>query len=279
MATENPPTVLKAECSNCGGERNCEVRGYHDQRGGNEIYDWQKKWYILECRGCEHVFAQTSSTNSEDYDHIEAPNGEYYAEYNVVNETWPAQLKRKRPDWISDAGLYVEGADALGSSLLELYGALDSDLNTLAAIGMRTSFDVAASLLKVDPNLSFQDKLKALVEGNHIRPVDRERLSTLVDAGSASVHRGWKPSADDLNTMMDVLEQFIKDAFVAPTLESLLDAKVAKMKDFVPGRPPRQKTGADGAPSPDSTATPSTELHITPELPRRAQENPVGEAK
>ena len=31
----------------------------------------------------------------------------------------------------------------------------------------------------------------------------------LVDAGSAAAHRGWKPSFEDLSTMMDVLEQFV----------------------------------------------------------------------
>ncbi|WP_165350027.1 DUF4145 domain-containing protein [Mesorhizobium sp. M3A.F.Ca.ET.080.04.2.1] len=224
------------------------------------------EWYLLECRGCEHVFAQTISSNSEDVDYSYGRGGETITDYLEVTKTWPAQTKRKRPDWMSGVGIHIEGTGPLGESLLELYGALDSELNTLAAIGMRTSFDIASELLGIDPNLSFQAKLKGLVDAGHIGSVDQTRLGALVDAGSASVHRGWKPGADDLNTMMDVLEQFIHDAFVTPALKKRLDAKVAMMNAFVPVRPTKQRTGRTRAPSLDSNPTPSIDSHITPEL-------------
>ena len=57
----------KAECSKCGGMRNCEVRGHYDERYSDEQFQSSTECFILECRGCEYVFVQTVATNSEDY--------------------------------------------------------------------------------------------------------------------------------------------------------------------------------------------------------------------
>jgi hypothetical protein len=112
---------------------------------------------------------------------------------------------------------------------------------SLSGIGIRTSFDVAAELLGIDPAKSFEEKLDALVSGEHIGKVDRDRLETLVDAGSASAHRGWVPSADDLDTMMAILEHFVFEAFVAPARRKKLDAKAVEMKAKVPARQKRKR--------------------------------------
>jgi hypothetical protein len=118
----------------------------------------------------------------------------------------------------------------------ELYGALDSDLRLLSAIGIRTCFDIAAIILGVDASIGFGRKLERLVELGKIGVVDKERLSVLIDAGSASVHRGWTPRLDDLNTMVDVLEHFVYEAFVAPGRRTKLDEKAKELKAKVPVR-------------------------------------------
>jgi len=81
---------------------------------------------------------------------------------------------------------------------MEVYGALNANLPILSTIGIRTAFDVASDILKVDQGLTFAEKLDALAAGKHIREVDRERLATAVEAGNASAHCGWKPTATDL---------------------------------------------------------------------------------
>jgi hypothetical protein len=62
--------IRKAECPRCGGPRNCEIRGrYEDRYDDDDSEFWGRTtWYILECRGCEHVFVQTASIHSEDID-------------------------------------------------------------------------------------------------------------------------------------------------------------------------------------------------------------------
>lgn len=240
-AEENNPKTKKAQCSQCSGIRNCNIVGQLDERHGDEHFQWMIEWYLLQCLGCEHVFVQTVSTNSEDYDNSCGLDGETLTEYHEVVNYWPAISKRKKPDWMSDAGIDAENVDALDKSLFELYGALDNDLFMLAAIGIRTSFDIAAELLQINPSQPFKDKLKDLVISGHIGKVDKSRLEILVDAGSASAHRGWQPQQEDLSTMMDVLEHFLHDAFVAPTRKKRLDVDLVKIKAKVPPKKSKQK--------------------------------------
>jgi hypothetical protein len=234
--TVEPLRVRKAECSLCKGPRNCEVKGEFTQTGDEEAYQWRTTWYVLQCRGCEHVFVQTVSTNSEDVDQSYDEKGDTVTEYNETIRYWPALSKRPLPEWMSEFGIDAEEVERLDEALIELYGALNNDLNILAAIGVRTCFDIASELLGIDPQQSFKYKLEELVKSGHIGVLDKSRLETLVDAGSASVHRGWRPKAEDLATMMDALEHFIHDAFVAPCRKKRLDAKIVRMKDAVPAR-------------------------------------------
>ncbi|HUI20235.1 MAG TPA: DUF4145 domain-containing protein [Methylocella sp.] len=234
--------IKKAECSNCGGLRNCDVLGQHKESDGNEYYDWWKRWYLLRCRGCENIFVQTVSGNSEDYYDEDAPNGETITKFMESIEYWPARSKRTKPEWMNE-GIIDED---LHASLVELYGALDNDLNMLAAIGIRTSFDIAAELLGIDAEQPFKSKLEELVVTHHMGKVDQLRLETLIDAGSASAHRGWRPTAVDLSTMMDVLELFIHGTFVAPRHKKRLDDRIVKMRETVPPRKSKPNAKTSG---------------------------------
>ncbi|WP_395449049.1 DUF4145 domain-containing protein [Aminobacter sp. UC22_36] len=250
MTTETKiGSKFKAHCSNCRGDRNCDVLGYHSVRGedGGGYYQWHTEWYLLVCRGCEHVFAQTVSTNSEDYHQYYNEAGEAETEHKETINSWPAKSKRERPEWLSSGGITIDtkGIDDLDAALLELYGALDHDLDRLAAIGIRTCFDIAAEVLGIDANRPFQKKLGEMVDKKLIKDSEREHLDVLVDAGSASAHRGWKPSTEDLNVLMDTLEGFIYDSFVVPSRKKAAAEKIAKVKRKVPPRSPKKKTSKE----------------------------------
>lgn len=234
---EKKASTRKVICSVCAGKRNCEILGHHKEGYSDENYDWHKNWYLLMCKGCEHVFVQTVSASSEDYHHF---INDYGQDDVFVSETihyWPALAKRKKPNWLEEiSNSTLPEVNDLEASLNELYTALDNDLNMLSGIGIRTCFDKASESLGIDPDLSFKKKLSGLVDAGHIGVVDQKRLETLVDAGSASAHRGWKPSAEDLNTMMDVLEHFLETAFIVPMRKDKLDKKLTKVKGKVPQR-------------------------------------------
>jgi hypothetical protein len=245
--TNSPPTakaadaIRKAECSRCEGMRNCDILGIHSEQIGDDNYQEHTIWHILKCRGCEYVFVQTVSTNSEDYDNYYEDDGSTGTTHNETIKYWPALSKRKKPEWMLDYGIDVENAGALSAAMVELYGALENDLRMLAATGIRTTYDIASELLGIDPSLTFAEKLDALVSSKRIGILDKDRLETMVDAASASAHRGWRPTPSDLNTMMDVLEHFVQESFVVPAQKRKLDAEAAKVKKTVPPKPPRAK--------------------------------------
>jgi hypothetical protein len=248
--TTEPSTAMKVMCAICAGIRNCEIRGHADESwddAGGMVWG-RTSWYILQCRGCDHMFCHTVKIFSEEYDHEWDPATQQ--DVVVYDETvayWPAIFKRKQPNWFSPMGFAGDKDNVLHGAMQELYVALENDLTRLAAAGVRTAFDIASELLEVDTRLTFKQKLDALVATNRISSLDRDSLETLTEAGSASIHRGWLPDATNLSTMVDLLEHFIHSAFVAPALKRKLDEKTAKLKETVPARQPRGKSQADKA--------------------------------
>jgi len=233
--------VRRAHCSRCGGIRNCRIQGEYSETYKNENFQSWTDWYILVCRGCDNTFVQKVDTNSEEYENSYASDGSTEIELIESVHYWPALLKRKKPDWISSYAIASDHMYNLNEALLELYGALENDLYMLAAIGIRTAFDVGSELLDIAPSLPFKQKLDAIVALGGFGTVDKDRMETIVDAGSASVHRGWRPTVAEINTMMDVLEHFIQKLFIEPARETKLNAAAAKVKSSVPARLPRSK--------------------------------------
>jgi Domain of unknown function (DUF4145) len=81
-------------------------------------------------------------------------------------------------------------------------------------MGARTIFDRASELLRIDSALTFKEKLDQLQNKGHISASERAQLDILTHAGSAAAHRGWKPTADQLNTVMSIVETFVHRKFV-----------------------------------------------------------------
>lgn len=225
--------TVKAECAQCGGIRNASIIANYLEKNSDDDFDLCVDWFLLRCCGCEHVFVLTISTH---YD--KDANGEITSAFRWPFKYWPALSARKEPDWLFDINSDRGDAKRLVDTLAELYGALNNELHMLAAIGIRTTFDIAAELLNMDSSQPFKAKLEALEKAGHIGGADRSRLETLVDAGSASAHRGWRPDKKDLGTMMDVLEHFIYRSFVAP---KRWDSTMDEMKSKIPQRKTKSK--------------------------------------
>lgn len=241
---------LKAFCANCKGDRNCEIKGHHRVSDSDGRVDWWCDWYLLVCCGCDHVFAQSVASDSESHYPVgydREGNLEY--EHNEHIRSWPARFKRSRPTWLDTLERDIEHAKAsdFSACLVQLYEALDHDLNILAAIGIRTSFDVASEILGVDPDKGFESKLAEMENKSLITPSQRSDFEVLINAGNASAHRGWNPSFQDLDPLVDTLEHFINDTFVVPHLRKKAADGVAKVKTKVPVRnkKPKRKVEAE----------------------------------
>lgn len=248
-------STVKAHCGRCGGTRNCQVKGFHSDGASEEdgSYWWQTDWYLLVCCGCEFSFAQTISTDSETIHHGEDQDGNYSPEPIEEIELWPAKATRKRPEWFQHHR--VEGTprlkkEAINIAMNELYRSLDAGLMVLSSIGIRTAFDAACEALGIESGLQFAKKLKSLVDEGKIRASESEKLSVLIDAGSAAAHRGWEPESEQLDVQMDILEEFIFNSVVLPSREKKKADKIDRLKKAVPPKhkpkkkPPAENEGA-----------------------------------
>jgi hypothetical protein len=151
MTASAPPAPVKGHCPDCGPDRLADVVAHHQSRmADDEAEVWGRIEYrILRCRGCETVYFQRDEIFSEDVDYkVDPHTGEQegYLPHKITY--WPAPSKRKQPDWSSE--LFAVDSD-LDSLFDDIYVALNNDLRVLSAIGIRTAFDRASELLRVDP--------------------------------------------------------------------------------------------------------------------------------
>lgn len=222
-------------CPSCGAER-ADVVAEHKEVFNSPDFDAVTYYQVLECRGCGQHYFKSTSSNSEDYHYYY--DDELGSEAREPIETinyWPPTAKRKPPEWASEIGFEDR---TLGSLFNDVYTALSNNLGVLAAIGMRTVFDRASELLKIDPALTFQDKLKELKAGDHITEKEKAVLGALIDAGSAAAHRGWQPKPKQLEAMMTILEAFLHRAFLLEDIGTELGEGVPKK----PSKAAKKKT-------------------------------------
>lgn len=217
---------IKAPCPTCRSDRNADVLfNFKDLWEDDDENVWCKTDHrILRCKGCDSVYFQKVTTFSEDLEYVRnAATGDFEGVIGEKFEYWPALSKREKPVWSFGPAFNDQN---LSSLFDDIYVALDNDLHVLAAIGIRTVFDRASELLGVDPGLTFNKKLDKLVDEGKIGTEERTTLAILTDAGSAAAHRGWRPSPEDLDTMMSLVEQFLHKSFISGQAANSLRAAV-----------------------------------------------------
>ena len=220
------PKIIRGHCPKCGSDRKAYVRGKHVVPWtGDDGTSASDTGMILECCGCERVYFRRDYWFSEWEMIDDHPiTGQPMVYGGTETSYWPSPVRREQPKWL------VSIEHDLRELLGEMYIALDHDLRVLAAIAARTAFDRASELLGVDPEDTFNEKLRGLKDGGKISDDEEEILKVLVDAGNAAAHRGWRPEAGELATMIDVVESFLYRSFV-------VGGGIRKLKASVPARP------------------------------------------
>lgn len=212
---------VKGHCPKCGPDRSALVKGEYRQSSSEEVdggrYSvvFSETYRILECAGCDTAYCQRTVWCSE-WGDPQDPG------YEITY--WPSTTKRPAPAWID-----AEIDGDLRRILIEVYSALNNEMPILAAIGIRTAFDRATELLKIDPNLTFKQKLDTLVSEGMLSSSEHKATAALIDAGSAAAHRGWLPEESALLTMISILEAFLYREFVVKAgIDDLVSAIPAR---------------------------------------------------
>jgi hypothetical protein len=222
-----PPEEIRANCPKCGPNRVAQIMASYEEHDGDGEVDWWNDYRIIRCPACTNIQLQIAHTFSEDYDYDESPGSEGGIVLNESYTYWPPLAQRQKPDWFNT----IEGHDSLlGSILTEAYRALDNEMPISAATTMRTAFDRVTELLKIDPTLSFKDKLQSLVANGELSLRDKEVLEPLIEAGNAAAHRAWSPNPSELTTMILILEALVHRAFILSKQAKALSKRTPKRK-------------------------------------------------
>lgn len=211
--------ITRAHCNRCGHDTKHEIV-MERRTVGSEIVDpyqgidisWSTTFLMLECCGCEEVMLKRSFWFSEADD--------------TETKYYPPRVSRRRPSW-------VDTLPADYTSLLdEIYSALHADSRSLAMMGLRTLIDLFISR-KLEDSPRFEEGLKELVRQNYVTQESSKIIEAAVEAGHAAAHRAHKPTAEQLNAVIDIVENLIQ--------HDLLTESAEVLRRTTPSRPPRKK--------------------------------------
>jgi hypothetical protein len=211
METETAP------CSYCFKDTHQVVLHEEVQTLEDEVS--HEVYRLLKCSGCRNV--SMAHYSFYDSDVRKCYNKRYY----------PYPTKRKPPPWRSEL--------PIGGSLLdEIYGAFAGGQYRLAVMGIRALLE-QVMISKVGDHKSFEKNLAALHEQGYISPVQRKAMDRIIYAGSGTMHRGFNPSASDVNTALDTTENILSAIYVN-------GEAAARVADRVPPRLPRGARRPEG---------------------------------
>lgn len=221
--------TFRAHCPRCDGERVCIIRGEFDQpwsvEDGRNYMEGQIDHKLVQCAGCETVFYHKSSWDSEDWDGDYHPiTSETIISYPRRIETYPTpEKKSQKPDWVWSIG---QINPQLHTILDEVYQAYEARSFILAAVGLRTAFDLTTTYLKIDPGHTLKQKVKELLENGFIGETEAMTLETVTDAGNAAAHQGWSPDQKTFQLLLTTLEQFVYRVVISGKAVLSLNANI-----------------------------------------------------
>ncbi len=214
---------MRSPCNVCGRETDHdilhqEVSSQHGDEGKLET-----KRYALSCRGCHDASFRTEERyfESNPFDEEVVPTVSFS----------PPRVWRRPPDWLD----VLEDLDVdLTGLLKEVYSAANDDQAKLLSMGIRASLDHLMTKVLGGDFGSFEQKLSEMVKQDHLTKSQKQNLEVVIDAGSASSHRGYRPSKELIITMLMTMEALIQNHYITGPM--LVTAKAN-----IPPRPPRQK--------------------------------------
>jgi hypothetical protein len=229
QAPTQPKTYSHVRCNDCGGQRNHAVRSSVYLSGGENELDEDGHLApfdvveVLQCLGCDSVTIRRVVWRGGRY--YTTQEGEYVGDGEEITY-WPPRTVWSRPEWVRRL------PPAIQPILNEVYTAFDAGAPILAAFGVRTVLDVLALEVVGDIG-SFQQKLDALEARGWISRLDNDRLSIVIDAGSAAAHRAFRATPEALAHMMESTEHLLKARYV-------LDPAAKELEKMTPKRQPKK---------------------------------------
>ncbi|MDB5090766.1 MAG: hypothetical protein JWR09_4760 [Mucilaginibacter sp.] len=158
-------------------------------RKGNAWTIEGQVWKISQCQGCEKINMNVFMRHSPFED-------------DVLTHHYPTKDFRPFPMWVTH----------LNRDFTELFSEIYRSLNIgnvrLPLMGARTLLDMFI-VEKIGDIGTFKNKLKKLVDEKYISESAQELLEVALEYGNATVHRGYQPTKEEINGVLDIIENIL----------------------------------------------------------------------
>jgi|GEM_PF-501126 len=224
---------IESFCRKCGGSRHHVV--LHEKTitwvDDNNPVDGGDEWSTLQCAGCHTITFVHSHWFSEDYE-----IGDHGLELKVHRDLFPPAPPKPVPDWVPHLALCLKSDEFWVAWLLQdVYSAYGLGAYSLAAMGARAIVDHFVTS-RAGSQGNFMQKLKRLEGQALITTAQVQILDTAFDAGSAAAHRGYRPTLEDFNILLDITETLIHQICVNPAKTANQAREAEKLKARTPPR-------------------------------------------
>ena len=220
-------------CQNCGPGTNHDVIGYAYRFEPDPYMDEYSDHHtheMLRCRGCNKVMMlhrlEKENGDSSTFYYVDGIHDEIY--FTKVS------YRRKRPRW---SGVPL----AIDSLISEIYLALENGLFTLATMAIRS---VLENVMKDKVgDRPFKVLVDEFQKAGYLSTRQALSLDSIIEAGHATIHRGWKPSREDVDIILDITESVVQMVYLHEDRARALDQRVPRRGKPTPGnQSPGKKT-------------------------------------
>jgi hypothetical protein len=219
--------TTKSYCNTCVGERNHLVLCTDKQNGSeefDEVYsiDWYTQHDMLKCCGCDTVSMRRQSSNSEVTDEYGRPE--------VSVAYFPPAVFRRQPAWLAEIPFLFSDKSFIPELVHELYVSIQNDCRRSAAMAARALLE-QVMIDKVADQGTFVANVREFQSKGFIYVAQQQFLETAIEAGHATIHRAFKPSKQDLITLVNIAESVIESVYVN-------EHRAARLKSRIPPKKP-----------------------------------------
>ena len=210
--------TTQAWCNSCGRETQHKIIHTEEYPAENkETVTQTRKIDVLHCRGCKEFSIREEISELI----LGSKNTQSQISYA------PPRLWRQPPTWLVE--LHLIDPDLKGL-LEEVYLATNDRQSRLLSMGVRAVLDRLMTLVLNGDVGNFQIKLDEMVKMGKLTPNQADNLKIVIDAGSASSHRGYNPPRTLIEEMVIVMENLVREYYVTGPM-----LKTARQK--IPPRP------------------------------------------
>jgi hypothetical protein len=246
--------LTRAFCNKCARETNQEILYLHRDKFRDKALEEllredepdAEAWYttsteLLKCRGCDGVSVCQKTWVGEEETSEDELRRQFGDDWKGMLEIvyYPPVSARRKPGWMPTWLLRdspTQSHHSIPTSVIELmeeiYTALQNGSRRLVVMGTRAVLETIMVSKTGDQGV-FQKNVDAFQAAGYLSVLQSHTVGVILDAGHATIHRGWKPTDADVSAIMDITESVIETTY-------LHQPGAEKLQTNVPPRPPRR---------------------------------------